>query len=122
MLDDWGRASDTESLRDAWAGYCFGMRDHFSVLYNGDLVLCCQDFDGSTAVGNLTESTLLEVLSSEMVKSIVEGFKRYKLVHPYCRRCLGSRSLVSWLVKPVVSVLALKTFKPLLYRKTRLLD
>ncbi len=122
VLDDWGRASDTDSLRDAWAGYCFGMRDHFSVLYNGDLVLCCQDFDGSTAVGNLKESTLLEVLSSEEVKSIVEGFKRYRLVHPYCRRCLGSRSLASWLVKPIVSVLALKTFKPLLYRTTRLLD
>jgi len=121
VLDDWGHAFDPEGVREAWAGYCYGMRDHFSILYNGDVVLCCMDFDGNTAVGNLHGSALLEVLSSERVGAIVEGFRRMKLVHPYCRRCLGSRSLGSWLLKPALSVLALKTLKPLFYRKTRLL-
>lgn len=121
VLDDWGHAFDAEGVREAWAGYCYGMRDHFSILYNGDVVLCCMDFDGNTAVGNLHESTLLEVLSSDMVGMIVDGFRKMRLVHPYCRRCLGSRSLGSWLLKPALSVLALKTLKPLLYRQTRLL-
>ncbi len=122
VLDDWGHAFDAEGVREAWAGYCYGMRDHFSVLYNGDVVLCCMDFDGNTAVGNLSDSTLREVLSSERVGAIVEGFRKMRLVHPYCKKCLGSRSLGSWVLKPALSVLALKTLKPLFYRRTRLLE
>ncbi|HAK89461.1 MAG: radical SAM protein [Nitrospirae bacterium GWC2_46_6] len=120
MLEDWGHAFDDESVRDAWAGYCFGMRDHFAVLHNGDVALCCVDFDGRTKIGNLHESSLKEVLSSDEVGRIVEGFKRFKPVHPYCKRCLGSKSRTSWILKPIVSVLALKTLKPFFYSKTKL--
>jgi MoaA/NifB/PqqE/SkfB family radical SAM enzyme len=122
VLDDWGHAFGADGVREAWAGYCYGMRDHFSVLWGGDVTLCCVDYDGQTAVGNLNESTLLEVLSSDKVGEIVRGFKRYRLVHPYCRRCLGSRSLAGWLFKPALSVLALRTLKPIFYRNTRLVD
>ena len=121
VLDDWGHAFEDSKVRGAWAGYCFGMRDHFGVLYNGDVVLCCQDFDGQTAVGNLNDQTLREVLSSDYVGDIVRGFKRMQLVHPYCKRCLGSTSLGSWLLKPVVGTLVLKTLKPFFYRRISLL-
>ena len=53
VLGNWGHAFTDAKVRNAWAGYCFGMRDHFSILYNGDVCLCCVDFDGQTAVGNL---------------------------------------------------------------------
>ncbi len=121
VLDDWGHAFADANVRDAWGGYCFGMRDHFAVLYNGDVVLCCQDFNGKTAIGNLKESTLEEVLSTEQVRMVVEGFRRNRLVHPYCKQCLGSGSFASWLVKPIVSVLVLDKLKPLFYRKSSLL-
>lgn len=121
VLDDWGHAFADERIRDAWAGYCFGMRDHFAVLHNGDVTLCCIDFDGNTVVGNVRESSLKEVLSSEEVGRIVEGFKKLKLVHPYCKRCMGSRSFGSWLVKPVASVAGLKLLKPFFYKRTRLI-
>lgn len=121
VLDDWGHAFADERIRDAWAGYCFGMRDHFAALYNGDVTLCCIDFDGNTAVGNLGKSSLKEILSSDEVGRIVEGFKRLKLVHPYCKRCMGSRSFGSWLVKPVASVAGLRLLKPFFYKRTRLI-
>jgi MoaA/NifB/PqqE/SkfB family radical SAM enzyme len=122
VLKDWGHAFNGNGVREAWAGYCFGMRDHCSILYNGDVTLCCLDYEGRTAVGNLNDSTLREILSSDIVGEIVKGFRRYRLVHPYCKRCLGSRSLVAWLLKPVLSVLVLKTLKPLFYRNTSLVD
>jgi hypothetical protein len=122
VLDDWGHAFDSDGLREAWAGYCYGMRDHFSILYSGDVTLCCVDYEGKTAVGNLHKSSLLDVLSSEMVGEIVKGFRRYRLIHPYCKRCLGSRSVAGWLFKPALSVLVFKTLKPLFYRNTRLVD
>lgn len=120
VLEDWGHAFDDESIRGAWAGYCFGMRDHFSILYNGDVTLCCVDFDGSTKMGNLHESSLKEVLSSNELGRIIDGFKKFKVVHPYCKKCLGSKSMASWIFKPLVSVMALKTLKPFFYSKTKL--
>ncbi len=120
VLDDWGHAFGDEKVRDAWAGYCFGMRDHFGILYNGDVVLCCMDFDGNTKVGNLNEASLEEILSSDRLGKIMEGFKHYKLEHPYCKRCLGSRGFTSWLVKPVAGVVGLKVLKPFFYKRTNL--
>lgn len=121
VLDDWGHAFGDEKIYDAWAGYCFGMRDHFGILCNGDVVLCCMDFDGRTKVGNLHYSSLEAILSSDILGKIVEGFRHYRLEHPYCKRCLGSRSRVSWLLKPAASVAGLKVLKPFFYKRTRLL-
>jgi len=120
VLEDWGNAFDDAGVRDAWGGYCFGMRDHFGILYNGDVTLCCVDFDGRTAVGNLNNSSLKEVLSSDEVGKIVKGFRRLRLVHPYCRHCLGSRSFASWLFKPIISATVLKALKPFFYNRTKL--
>ncbi|TAL26220.1 MAG: radical SAM/SPASM domain-containing protein [Nitrospirae bacterium] len=120
VLEDWGHAFDDGSIKDAWAGYCFGMRDHFSILYNGDVALCCIDFNGRTAIGNLHNSSLKEILSSDELGRIIEGFRRYRVIHPYCKKCLGSKSVASWLLKPAVSIIALKTLKPFFYKQTKL--
>lgn len=122
VLEDWGHAFSKDKIHDAWAGYCFGMRDHFSILCNGDVTLCCVDFDGHTKLGNLNESSLKEILSSEKLKEIIEGFNHFRVVHPYCKHCLGSRSRASWLFKPIVSILLLKTLKPFFYSKTKLYE
>ncbi|HTZ18964.1 MAG TPA: radical SAM/SPASM domain-containing protein [Dissulfurispiraceae bacterium] len=120
VLSDWGHAFGENGVREAWAGCCFGMQDHFAVLYNGDVVLCCIDYDGNTKVGNVRESSLEEILSSTQVGEIVSGFRKMKLVHPYCRKCLGSKSLLSWIFKPVVSAAGIKVLKPFFYRHTKL--
>lgn len=120
MLEDWGNAFYDGKIYKAWAGYCFGMRDHFSILYNGDVTLCCVDFDGNTKIGNLKEQSLKEIFSSEYLKEIVEGFKKFKVIHPYCKVCLGSKSRVSSILKPIFSILALKTLKPFFYNKIKL--
>ena len=120
VLDDWGHAFEDEKIRDAWAGYCFGMRDHFAILYSGDVVLCCMDFDGNTKVGNLYDSSLAEILSSDRLGKIIKGFKQYRVEHPYCKRCLGSTNWASWLVKPAASVVGLKVLKPFFYKRTKL--
>jgi MoaA/NifB/PqqE/SkfB family radical SAM enzyme len=120
VLDDWVNAFSDEKLYKAWAGYCFGMRDHFGILYNGDVVLCCVGYDGYTSMGNLNNNTLREILSSDRLGEIVEGFKKFRVVHDYCKRCLGSSSQSSWLLKPVASIMALKVLKPFFYKKTSL--
>ncbi len=122
VLSDWGHAFGDDAVHDAWGGCCFGMQDHFAVLYNGDVILCCIDYDGNTKVGNVSDSSLTEILSSERVGEIVRGFRKMQLVHPYCKRCLGSKSRISWLFKPLVSAVGLKLLKPVFYKNTRLFD
>lgn len=122
VLNDWGNAFEPAEIRDAWGGYCFGMRDHFSVLHNGDVILCCIDYDGRTVIGNLNDSSLEEILSSDELGRIMNGFKRFQLVHPHCKQCLGSRSLTSWMIKPIASVVGLKLLKPFFYTHTKVFE
>ncbi len=120
LLTDWGNAFAGDALIEAGHGYCFGMRDHFAILYSGDVTLCCIDYDGHTAVGNLNSSSLLDILRSPEVEKIIRGFRRARLIHPYCRRCLGSATRVGSWIKPAMSILALKALKPILYRHYKL--
>ncbi len=122
VLSDWGHAFGDDAIHDAWGGCCFGMQDHFAVLYNGDVILCCVDYDGNTKVGNVSDSSLTEILSSDRVGEIVRGFRKMQLIHPYCKRCLGSKSRISWLFKPLVSAAGIKLLKPVFYKNTRLFD
>jgi len=122
VLTDWGNAFAGETVIEAGHGYCFGMRDHFAILYSGDLVLCCVDFDGCTSMGNLRDSSLLEILQSPELERLVKGFHRGRLVHPYCRRCLGSNSRLGSWIKPAVSLVGLKLLRPLFYRHYKLFD
>jgi len=120
VLADWGHAFDDSDVHDAWAGCCFGMRDHFAVLHNGDVILCCIDYDGNARVGNAKNKSLEDILSSDTVGNIVRGFRQMKLVHPYCKRCLGSKSRLTWLVKPIASVAGLKVLKPFFYKHIKI--
>ena len=98
------------------------MRDHFSILHNGDVILCCIDYDGQTAIGNINNNTLEEILSSDRLGEIMKGFKRFQLVHPHCKLCLGSQSFTSWLVKPIASVIGLKVLRPFFYTHTKIYE
>ncbi len=122
ILTDWGNAFAGEEIVENRRGYCFGMRDHFAILYSGDVVLCCVDFDGRTAVGNLKNSSLLEILRSPGLERIVKGFHRGILLDPHCRHCLGSSSRLGSWIKPAASIIGLKLLKPFFYRKYTLFD
>jgi MoaA/NifB/PqqE/SkfB family radical SAM enzyme len=122
ILTDWGNAFAGEELVENRRGYCFGMRDHFAILHTGDVVLCCVDFDGRTAVGNLKNASLLDILRSPELERIVKGFHRGILLDPHCRHCLGSSSRIGSWVKPAASIIGLKFLKPFFYRKHRLFD
>ncbi|EPR37542.1 Radical SAM domain protein [Desulfovibrio sp. X2] len=122
MLGDWGNAFSDDAVREAWAGYCFGMRDHFAVLWNGDVVLCCIDFDGKTRVGSIADRSIEDVLKSPALGKVMAGFRRFRPVLPACRRCLGARSALSWLVKPFLQVGGLSLLKPYFHKKSRLFD
>ncbi len=117
VLSDWGNTFTGDDVIPVEHGFCFGMKDHFAVLYNGDVVLCCVDFEGKTRIANLNDISLAEMFRSPQLENIVRNLRKGKLIHPYCRRCLGSSSRLGVLVKPALTLLGFKVLKPLLYRK-----
>ncbi|MDQ7783576.1 MAG: radical SAM/SPASM domain-containing protein [Desulfomonilaceae bacterium] len=122
VLTDWGNAFADGNIIQARRGYCFGMRDHFAILYTGDVTLCCIDFDGKTSIGNIAETPLIDILNGPELQRIMRGFAKGKLLSPQCRHCLGSSTRAGSLIKPAASYLGLKILKPFFYRQYRLFD
>ncbi len=71
---------------------CYGLFDQLGVLCDGTVVPCCLDHEGDVALGNLHESDLGEILATERVQSIIDGFARGEAVEPLCRRCGYART------------------------------
>ena len=104
LLCDWGNAFSTSKIYPSRIGACFAIRELFGILWNGDLVLCCADFNGHTKMGNVASSSIMDILNSKRVLEIVQGFKRYRVVHPHCQKCLGGRSRAESLFRSIVSI------------------
>ncbi len=85
---DW---PDMEAADNGEIGTCRALRDQIAVLCDGTVVPCCLDSDGTIALGNLFEQELADILESEQVKQLYQGFLNRKRMHPLCRRCGYSR-------------------------------
>lgn len=67
--------------------FCYGLRDQIGVLCDGTVVPCCLDHDGDLALGNLLESDLEEILTSDRAKAMIQGFQNRKAAEELCRKC-----------------------------------
>lgn len=74
--------------------FCHGLRDQIGILWNGDVVPCCLDGEGTMVLGNLLHSTLEEILSSEKAKRFFDSFSAKKAPHPLCRTCGYARRFI----------------------------
>ncbi len=70
------------------------------ILPNGDVTICCEDWDGKAIVGNVQHSTILNIWNSDKIKQIREYMLKcdWKLVPSICKRCDRplQPSLSSW--------------------------
>lgn len=87
-IDDW---------RDISGGYKVIFAncnpDHFGILCNGDVVLCCRDYDGETKIGNLYNEPLIDILTSNKMKRIRKAMSLNIMPTQFCRRCKGYTSI-----------------------------
>lgn len=112
VLGSWAAHFDGP-LVNARLGYCPAVAENLGVLWNGDYVICCADYDGATALANAGDVSPAEYLSLPAVQAIAGGFRRYRVVHPYCRRCLGDRRLATALCRQVGSIVYFKLYRRL---------
>ncbi|MBI5409535.1 MAG: radical SAM protein [Nitrospirae bacterium] len=107
VLGDWSIHFDRKNV-DARFGYCPGIQDNFGILWNGDYTFCCTDFDGGTTAFSYGNTSIADYLGKEVVQKVVKGFQQFRVVHPYCRQCLGDRSLLNTIVKQIGSIVYFK--------------
>lgn len=67
--------------------FCHGLGDHFGILSDGTVIPCCLDREGAIALGNVFESNICDILSSERAAAMCEGFSKKRASEELCRRC-----------------------------------
>lgn len=67
--------------------FCYGLGDHFGVLCDGSVIPCCLDSEGNITLGNVFDTSIEDILSSDRAVAIAEGFKRRAAVEELCKRC-----------------------------------
>lgn len=68
-------------------GTCYGLDSHFGILSNGEVVPCCLDQNAVIDLGNTNNSQLKDILNSNRVKAIQNGFKENKVLEELCQKC-----------------------------------
>ncbi len=67
--------------------FCYALRDQIGILCNGSVVPCCLDADGAMNLGNIFDTDLDAILSSDRARRIYNGFSAHRATEDLCRRC-----------------------------------
>lgn len=67
---------------------CRQLENSLSILCNGDVIVCQQDFDGKFVIGNFRDSSLMDIWESQELKDLRSShFKGDYDKHPLCANC-----------------------------------
>lgn len=100
-------------------GSCHGLTEQIGVLWNGDIVFCCSDFEGKTSPGRIGEVRLRDFLRSREAEAVADGFRKMRLVHPHCRICRGGKNLAVSAGHQVGSIVYFKLIRRLVDHQRR---
>lgn len=109
-LGNWAGHFDLP-IRTARFGYCPGIVENFGILWNGDYVICCTDYDGRTVSANFAGTPIRDWLALPEVQRVAEGFRRLRVVHPHCALCLGERRPLDSLFRQFGSICYHKIYR-----------
>ncbi len=72
-----------------WRNRCKTLIQSICVYWNGDIVLCCHDYDGATKVGNIHETTIESIYNGAVYTKLREDQKANNgiMTHPFCKDC-----------------------------------
>lgn len=108
LFMDWGNAFNGGTVHPAKFGACPFAFTSPSVLSDGTVAICCGDFDGGTRLGNVADTPLQELLRGPAAQRLWAGFRRSRLLHPYCQRCMGGATPILSLIRGLGSVAVAK--------------
>lgn len=68
-------------------GQCKGLIDHIGILSDGTVIPCCLDSTGILSLGNIYNEELDTILNKQIVKEMIDGFKRNYKCQELCKHC-----------------------------------
>lgn len=71
--------------------FCYGLRDQLGILADGTVVPCCLDSEGTIGLGNIFESNLESIITSERATALYNGFSNRTPTEELCRKCSYAR-------------------------------
>jgi organic radical activating enzyme len=112
ILGDWGEKTiDRKRYYRARIGYCPALREHLGILWNGDIVFCCTDFNGDTAVSNINQTTIREYYKNRFIRQVIQGFQDHRVLAEHCQYCLGGPNLLHKIVRQFGSIFYFKIYR-----------
>ena len=69
--------------------YCGEPFEQFNVLWNGDVVLCCIDYNGELVYDNVVDKSILDVFNNDRMRALRREFLRGGDIPTKCQHCLG---------------------------------
>lgn len=87
---EWGEKFDWPDIDGEFLGEdhtCYGLRDQIGVLSDGTVVPCCLDADGTISLGNIFESEISDILSSDRAQKLKRSLQSRRVCEDLCRRC-----------------------------------
>ncbi|MEO1131215.1 MAG: radical SAM/SPASM domain-containing protein [Cyanobacteria bacterium J06639_1] len=112
-LDSWGNV-ESDRVVPASFGYCNGASQQAGILYDGTVVPCCKDYEGLIPLGKVGEMSLSEILGDRPACALREGFDRFQVTNPVCKRCIGADSRGKAIARQVASIAYFKAYSPIM--------
>lgn len=83
------RGGDVKPNKIIYNPSCVYTSNPLVVNYNGDIVLCCNDFLGIYTFGNIKDKKLIDIWKSKKYKEMRKRLKRRQFILSICKKCVG---------------------------------
>lgn len=101
--NSFGNNLVNEKIIENSHGNCSAPFDQLAILSNGVCTICCLDYEGSTDIGNINESSIKDIWFGERMELIRREMSKNNLIETVCRKCKGTpandKSNNSFLIK-----------------------
>lgn len=89
MAMDWAKTFKPAGIKmlPRKHGYCQSVYVCLAVLWNGDCIICCLDYDGLNIVGNAKDASLLDIWNGQRIRKIRNAMNKHIFIQPLCQRC-----------------------------------
>ncbi len=77
---------------------CPNLWEGMRVNWNGDVVLCCQDYEGKVILGNVNDQSIVDIWNNELIEHYRESHKNLQLGNlKICNDCdVNSHLVIPW--------------------------
>ena len=88
-LHTWGNVIQGSTAMGTVDGYCPAPNEQFVILWDGTVTVCCTDYEGTLAMGNVHRETIEEIWTGPKWKQMRRKMWENVLESKTCRVCKG---------------------------------